>query len=188
MSKNIEMNYFNGNEYEVLYPSVTMGNIGDWNDYVYSKSKVDNIINPIRSTANTALSTAQQAQSTANRVSSKIGNYSVTKIGSYVLGRSQTLLFTLTTLYQFLYMSATDSSSYQDSFSCSFKIGGTGGTWMDFGLRAILVLGSNSGIGYYMENYQFKYDLNYSDGSWPVYGYAYNNNGATLTVYGITLV
>ena len=44
MAKNIEMNYYNGTDYEILYPSVMMNNIGDWQSNVYSKAETDNKI------------------------------------------------------------------------------------------------------------------------------------------------
>ena len=44
MAKNIEMNYYNGTDYEILYPSVVMNNIGDWQSNVYSKAETDNKI------------------------------------------------------------------------------------------------------------------------------------------------
>ena len=39
MSKNIEMNYYNGSDYEILYPSVMMNNIGDWQSNVIEVSQ-----------------------------------------------------------------------------------------------------------------------------------------------------
>ena len=45
MSKNIEMNYFNGSGYEQLYPRSKMSNISDWNSYVYSKDEINQFIN-----------------------------------------------------------------------------------------------------------------------------------------------
>lgn len=50
MSRNIEMNYYNGSNYEVLYPSVMMNNIGDWNSKVYSKSEIDSKVSEVNTT------------------------------------------------------------------------------------------------------------------------------------------
>ena len=55
-TRNIEMNYFNGSGYDVLHPSVTMGNVGDWNNYVYSKSEVDGSIGSVNNSLNSNVS------------------------------------------------------------------------------------------------------------------------------------
>lgn len=47
MSKNIEMNYFNGSSYEELYPQTNLSNILDWNGQIYSKLEIDSKISPI---------------------------------------------------------------------------------------------------------------------------------------------
>lgn len=44
MAKNIEINYNNGTQYEVLYPKVLLNNVSDWNDSIYSKTEVDSLI------------------------------------------------------------------------------------------------------------------------------------------------
>lgn len=49
MSKNIEMNYFNGSSYDQLYPNTVMSNVNDWGNYVYSKSEVDGSIGSVNS-------------------------------------------------------------------------------------------------------------------------------------------
>ena len=41
MSKNIEMNYFNGSGYEVLYPQTNLANVLDYSNYLYNKTEID---------------------------------------------------------------------------------------------------------------------------------------------------
>ena len=48
-NRNIQMNYFNGIDYDVLNPRTTVGNISDWNSAIYSKSEVDSKINTVNS-------------------------------------------------------------------------------------------------------------------------------------------
>lgn len=43
-NRNIQMNYFNGVDYDVLNPSTVMNQINDWGDFVYGKSEVDNLL------------------------------------------------------------------------------------------------------------------------------------------------
>ena len=90
MSKNIEMNYFNGSGYEQLYPRTNMNNISDWNSYVYSKSQVDSTVSGINqqiSNINNSVSTIE------NNISSISNTYKITKIGNYVLTRVVSRLF-----------------------------------------------------------------------------------------------
>ena len=42
---NIEMNSFNGSSYDQLYPQTLLSNVSNWNNSIYSKTEVDNIIN-----------------------------------------------------------------------------------------------------------------------------------------------
>ena len=41
---NIEMQYYNGSEYDVLYPNIPISAVSDWNDNVYSKDEINNKI------------------------------------------------------------------------------------------------------------------------------------------------
>lgn len=59
-NRNIQMNYFNGVDYDVLNPRTTVGNISDWNSAIYSKGEVDSKINTVNSSI--------------NNVNSKVGN------------------------------------------------------------------------------------------------------------------
>ena len=43
-NRNIQMNYFNGVDYDVLNPSTVMGQINDWSEYVYGKDIVDDLL------------------------------------------------------------------------------------------------------------------------------------------------
>lgn len=52
---NIEMNYFNGTEYDQLKPNTVMNNISDWNDYIYSKNEVDESIETISDKINNGI-------------------------------------------------------------------------------------------------------------------------------------
>ena len=59
MSKNIEINYKNSDgSYEILYPNVMLGNIGDFNSYMtnnyYSKGEIDNQVTTINESINNA--------------------------------------------------------------------------------------------------------------------------------------
>ena len=44
-TRNIQMNYYNGSSYDQLYPQTLLSNVSNWNNSIYSKSEVDNIIN-----------------------------------------------------------------------------------------------------------------------------------------------
>lgn len=52
---NIEMQYYNGTSYDVLYPNIPLSSVSDWNDSIYSKSEVDSTINSV----NTQISNIQ---------------------------------------------------------------------------------------------------------------------------------
>ena len=41
---NIQMQYFNGSEYDVLYPNIPLSAVNDWNDNIYSKNEINNKI------------------------------------------------------------------------------------------------------------------------------------------------
>ena len=45
--KNVEMNYFNGADYDVIRPNILLGNVSDWVNRIYSKGEVDAFINSI---------------------------------------------------------------------------------------------------------------------------------------------
>lgn len=62
---NIEMNSYDGSQYNQLYPRTLLNNVTDWNGSIYSKSEVDSTINSI----NTKIS---NIQSFVN-----IGNWSI---------------------------------------------------------------------------------------------------------------
>lgn len=42
---NIEMNSYDGNVYNQLYPQTLLNNVTDWNNSIYNKSQVDNLLN-----------------------------------------------------------------------------------------------------------------------------------------------
>ena len=48
-NRNIQMNYFNGVDYDMLNPRTTVGNISDWNSVIYSKGEVDSKDSTIQS-------------------------------------------------------------------------------------------------------------------------------------------
>ena len=62
---NIQMQYYNGGGYDILYPNIPLSSVSDWNSNIYSKSEVDSTINSI----NTKIS---NIQSFVN-----IGNWSI---------------------------------------------------------------------------------------------------------------
>lgn len=41
---NIEMNYYNGNSYDILQPKTILNNISDWQNNIYNKTEIDNKI------------------------------------------------------------------------------------------------------------------------------------------------
>ena len=46
--KNVEMNYFNGADYDVIRPNILLGNVSDWTNSIYSKAEVNALINSIK--------------------------------------------------------------------------------------------------------------------------------------------
>ena len=66
--KNIEMNYRNESGYDVLYPESILENIVDWQNSIYSKSEIDNLV--------------QQIQNSLDSFVNQTGNLKV-EIGSY---------------------------------------------------------------------------------------------------------
>ena len=44
---NIEMNSYNGSNYDVLYPKTVLNNITNWNSNIYSKAQIDSTISDI---------------------------------------------------------------------------------------------------------------------------------------------
>ena len=49
---NIEMQYYNGSSYDVLYPNIPLSNVNDWEDNVYSKTEIDSTISSINNSIN----------------------------------------------------------------------------------------------------------------------------------------
>lgn len=45
---NIEMNYYNGNSYDILQPKTILNNISDWQNSIYSKTEIDSKISIIQ--------------------------------------------------------------------------------------------------------------------------------------------
>ena len=70
MSKNIQMNYFNGNDYEELYPQSLLNNITDWANVLYNKTQTDNLISNLDS-------------SLKSWVNSQLSNSSKIETGTY---------------------------------------------------------------------------------------------------------
>lgn len=44
--KNVEMNYFNGADYDVIRPETVLENVSDWADSIYSKEEIDELLKP----------------------------------------------------------------------------------------------------------------------------------------------
>ena len=51
-SYNIEMQYYNGSSYDVLYPNIPLSSVSDWEDNVYSKTEIDSTISSINDSIN----------------------------------------------------------------------------------------------------------------------------------------
>lgn len=49
---NIEMQYYNGSSYDILYPNIPLSSISDWEDNVYNKTEIDSTISSINSSIN----------------------------------------------------------------------------------------------------------------------------------------
>ena len=65
MSYNIEMQYYDGSEYQVLNPKTNLNQISDWTNSIYSKTEVDSKINTINSTVSSLQSSVNSMNSIA---------------------------------------------------------------------------------------------------------------------------
>ena len=52
--KNVEMNYFNGTDYDVIRPETVLENVSDWADSIYSKEEVDELLKPYQMVTGTS--------------------------------------------------------------------------------------------------------------------------------------
>ena len=80
---NIEMNSFNGSQYNQLYPQTLLNNIMDWSNTIYNKTETDGFISTINSSIsqiNNSVSTLNIKQETIARV-----NISETSKSSFVV-------------------------------------------------------------------------------------------------------
>lgn len=50
MAYNIEMQYYDGSEYQILNPKTNLNQVSDWNNSIYNKSEIDSKISTINST------------------------------------------------------------------------------------------------------------------------------------------
>lgn len=92
------MNYFNGNEYDQLYPRTNMSNVSDWGNYVYSKSEVDGSIDNVSQNINNINSTLlEKIEDINNNFSNEISEINE-KINSGISGIVPWNLFMTKTL------------------------------------------------------------------------------------------
>lgn len=75
---NIEMNYYNGNSYDVLYPTIPLNNVSDWTNTIYSKSQIDSKINTINSSISENESKIEELDSIMAK-----NNFTLFKSGTY---------------------------------------------------------------------------------------------------------
>ena len=84
---NIEMNSFDGSQYNQLYPRTLLNNVTDWNGSIYSKSEVDSELNSVSTNFNSKISTITGQISSLNRTVTSLSNtVSTFSAGFKVLG------------------------------------------------------------------------------------------------------
>ena len=95
-NRNIVMNYFNGIDYDTLYPQTLYSNITDIASNTYTQSQIDNMISEIDSKATSA-------SSLASSLNTKIGSITVSILGNgtynMAAGSKKILLFTVPSSY-----------------------------------------------------------------------------------------
>ena len=42
--KNVEINYFNGVDYDIIRPEISLENVNDWTNSLYNKTEVNGLI------------------------------------------------------------------------------------------------------------------------------------------------
>lgn len=97
MSKNIEMNYFNGSGYEALYPQTNLANVFDYSNYLYSKTEVDskvsilaNQINSVNSSLDNRVSNVEsELDNIDSTIESQISNLNTFSRVSFDVNCSQ---------------------------------------------------------------------------------------------------
>ena len=65
MAYNIEMQYYDGSEYQVLNPKTNLNQISDWKNSIYNKSEIDSKINTINSTVSSLQNSVNSMNSIA---------------------------------------------------------------------------------------------------------------------------
>lgn len=84
---NIEMNSFDGSQYNQLYPRTLLNNVTDWNGSIYSKSEIDSELNSVSTNFNSKISTITGQISSLNRTVTSLSNtVSTFSAGFKVLG------------------------------------------------------------------------------------------------------
>lgn len=90
MAKNIEMNYYNGSAYEVLYPQTLLNNVENWEQNIYSKTQIDSKFNSVNNEINNIVS--GKVFSTWTRVYTKTVTWNTDYAHIYSQLTSQTLV------------------------------------------------------------------------------------------------
>ena len=75
--KNVEMNYFNGADYDVIYPQSLLENITDWENDIYDKTQIDDIKSELQNN----ITTVSQTPSGWEDIGNFQGSKTVTKVG-----------------------------------------------------------------------------------------------------------
>ena len=136
-NRNIQMNYFNGVDYDVLNPRTTIGNISDWNSAIYSKSEIDSKDSALQSTLMNQISSVQNSLDSILDVNN--GTYITSTISAEVDHSRGTQIQLPKRIidYTFLYIVIGESSNDITSFYATvFSVG-----------VQVSSSGSNSGVG-----------------------------------------
>ena len=162
VSRNIEMNYFNGSGYEQLYPRTNMSNISDWNSYVYSKSQVDNTVSGIN---NSIEDINNNIETINNNISNINNNYKVVKIGSYILTNTRAELFNMANYIEYEFIIVNVLSNVTANYSY-ISAGGVTFPVYNFKYNAVFIRGCFLNV---RSNYEVSASLQYS-------GFVYYDN------------
>ena len=65
MAYNIEMQYYDGSEYQILNPKTNLNQISDWSNNIYNKTEIDSKVSTINSTVSSLQSSVDSMNSIA---------------------------------------------------------------------------------------------------------------------------
>lgn len=136
MAKSIQMNYYNGTDYDVLYPESLASQI------IYNEDKLDSFLSNMKETLTITTNNANTALSNSNTIKNKLGSFRVrTLVNNAFISSSDVTLFTVSpTVYQaYIFIPSTNAM---------IEIRGDGGAGANlYGIEFSIIIDNNLKIG-----------------------------------------